>query len=226
MNEQPTPIQLSGQQFALYEALAEKDARLASMYWGSLLVFRQSENPDLLALAAHGLRELMEKIPRYLDLPVARKTYGEKSPSLKEKVNHLHLSWRDAKQHVQSLLNPIWSGTLDRSVRTFLKRTLDFFIWHEKERPTRKQQTAKVLRDLDPMKISLPESIELIRIKEWEEHHDYFERVAHHDIRPSAEAFASRLAALEQILRDCFRPHTFEDFAEIDRIIREGEADA
>ena len=59
MSDQPTPLELSGQQRALYEALSGKDERLAGMYLGSLLVLRQIENPDLLALAAHGLRELM-----------------------------------------------------------------------------------------------------------------------------------------------------------------------
>ena len=32
MNGQPTPLQLSGQQRALYEALSEQDTKLAGMY--------------------------------------------------------------------------------------------------------------------------------------------------------------------------------------------------
>lgn len=66
---------LTGQQRALYEALldlgsAAKDEnpRMAKMYFGAVLVLRQIGNPDRLALAAHGLRELMEKMPRFLDV--------------------------------------------------------------------------------------------------------------------------------------------------------------
>lgn len=39
-----SPLQLSGQQRALYEALSKKEERLASMYLGSLLVLSQAEN--------------------------------------------------------------------------------------------------------------------------------------------------------------------------------------
>ena len=73
MNGQLTLLQLSAQQRALYEALAEQDKRLAGIYLGSLLVLSQLENPDSLALAAHSLRELMEKLPKYRDLPAAKK---------------------------------------------------------------------------------------------------------------------------------------------------------
>jgi len=53
---------LSGSQRTLYEALASKDPRLARMYLGALSVLDRQGNPDRLALASHGLRELMEKM--------------------------------------------------------------------------------------------------------------------------------------------------------------------
>jgi hypothetical protein len=221
MNGQPTPLQLSGQQRALYEALSEKDERLAGMYLGSLLVLRQIENPDLLALAAHGLRELMEKLPRYLDLPVAAKP-----PSLKEKVRSLLQSWGSAARHSQCLLDPAWSGAIDGPLRKFLKRTQEFFSWFESEHPTRKQQTAKVLRSLDPINRPLPAPIEQLRIEEWDKCHNYFEGVSHHTILLPPEDFTSWLAVLERFLLDRLRPRTFEDHTEIDRIISEGEANA
>jgi len=191
------------------------------MYLGSLLVIRQMENPDLLALTAHGLRELMEKLPRYLDLPVAAKP-----PSLKEKVRNLLQSWGNAAKHSPCLLNPAWSGTIDGSLQKFLKRAQEFFAWFEGEHPTRRQQTAKVLRSLDPMGRPLPAPIEQLRIEEWDKCHDYFEEVSHHTILSSQEDFTSWLAVLECFLLDRLRPRTFEDHTEIDRIISEGEANA
>ncbi len=42
------------------------------MYLGAILVFGQRGNPDAIALAAHGLRELMEKLARHLNVPMAQ----------------------------------------------------------------------------------------------------------------------------------------------------------
>jgi hypothetical protein len=221
MNRQPMPLQLSGQQRALYEALSEKDERLAGMYLGSLLVLRQTENPDLLALAAHGLRELMEKLPRYFDLPV-----GTKPPSLKVKVLELTRSWGNAVKNSKCGENPSWSGVIDSPLRKFLKKTQEFFTWFEAEHPTRKQQTAKVLRGLDLIDRPLPAPIEQLRIEEWDKCHDYLKGVSHHAILPWPGDFISRLEVLECFLLDRLRPRTFEDHAEIDRIIREGETNA
>jgi hypothetical protein len=68
---------LKGQQRAAYDALLQKDlalkaknSKMAQMYIGSILVLQQVGNPDRFALAAHGIRELMEKMSRYLDVPV------------------------------------------------------------------------------------------------------------------------------------------------------------
>ena len=221
MNGRPTPLQLSGQQRALYEVLSEKDERLSGMYLGSLLVFRQVENPDSLALAAHGLRELMEKLPRYLDLPVATRP-----PSLKEKVRSLSKSWSNAERSSERRGNPAWSGAIDGPLQKFLKKTEEFFAWFKLEHPTRRQQTAKILRSLDPMDRPLPTPIEQLRIEEWDKCHDYFEGVSHHTILSSSEKFTPWLVALERFLLDRLRPRTFEDHSELDRIIREGEGNA
>jgi hypothetical protein len=56
---------MSVQQLALYEALGERAEELARMYIGALIVLANPDNPDRLPQAAHSLRELMEKIPKY-----------------------------------------------------------------------------------------------------------------------------------------------------------------
>ena len=60
---------LAGQQQALLTALIEKDPHLGVMYLGGLHVLRQEGNPDREALAAHAIRELMEKLPQFVDVP-------------------------------------------------------------------------------------------------------------------------------------------------------------
>lgn len=78
------PFQPDGPQQSLYEALIAKSSELGSIYIGALMTLERRDNPDRLAQAAHGLRELMEKLPKYLDLPIQNR-----SPSLKEKVRDL-----------------------------------------------------------------------------------------------------------------------------------------
>ena len=54
------------------------------MYLGALMVFDQGGNPDRLALAAHSFRELMEKLPRYIDVPAESSPSSAKLEGLRE----------------------------------------------------------------------------------------------------------------------------------------------
>jgi len=65
--------ELSGQQSTLNHSLGKKDSRLSKMYLGGLFALNQYNNPDKLCLCAHSMRELMEKLPEYLDIP--KKSY-------------------------------------------------------------------------------------------------------------------------------------------------------
>ena len=77
-------LQLLPHQRALLKALETKDKALGSMYYGALKVMNDNGNPDRFALAAHSIRELMEKLPYYLELRL--KATKE---TLKEKVRQL-----------------------------------------------------------------------------------------------------------------------------------------
>ena len=143
MKASPDRIELSGQQFALYTALSKKDGGLAAMYYGALSVSKQIENPDRMALAAHGLRELMEKLPRFHDLPKETKP-----TAMTAMVRVLTASWGNAVGKSNCHSNGIWSGEIDRALERFLKKAQEFFVWIEKERPTRKQAAARILRNL------------------------------------------------------------------------------
>jgi len=217
----PQLLKLSTHQQSLYIVLHAKGAILGTIYHGALSVFQEEGNPDRLALTAHGLRELMEKIPRYLDLP------QEKSSSnMLGKVRGLQDSWRDTVEKTNCLKDGRWSGTVDKFLERFLKRTHEFFQWVEDNRPKRKQSAATVLRKLDPLPYALPEAIEKLRVNEWECIHDYFEKVAHHNGVVAVEEFTGWLASLERFLLDRLIPRTFEDHAKIDEIIEEGEKNA
>jgi len=216
-----TPLQLSGPQTALYGALLKEDEALGCMYYGALSVFHQSSNPDRIPLAAHGLRELMEKLPRYQDVPKEAKRV-----TLKDKVQSLRQNWHRVVKNSGCHKEGAWSGHIDKFLKTFLDKTHEFFAWLEQQQPTRKQSAAKILRGFDLLKRPLPEPIEKLRVDEWEKIHDYFELVSHHNNTAIPEEFASWLLVLEQFLLDRLIPRTFEDHARIDEIIREGEGNA
>ena len=212
---------LSGQQRALYEALVKKDQRLANMYRGALLVLDHTDNPEHLVHASHSLRELMEKLPIYLDVPIPRSL-----PTMKEKVQKLGQIWNHTLKHSKCHGNPGWQGTIDRPLLKLLTGMEEFFRWFAMEHPTRRQRTSKVLQSLDPVGLPLPKPIEDLRIKEWDRCREYFQAVCHHSKIGEVDDFKMSLASLERFLLDQLLPRTFEDHSVLDQIIREGEVDA
>lgn len=212
-----TGFQLSGQQRVLYQALMHENERLARMYLGALLVIEQTENPENIVQAAHSLRELMEKLPRYRDLPV-------KQPlRLKEKVINLSQYWPDVTGISNLEGRSSLGGVIDKSLQKFLKEAHGFFEWFEKQYQTKKEQAAILLRGLDPRKLPLPGPIEDLRIMEWYKYDEYLQGLSHHGKTTSLEEFRSWLGAIEKFLLDHLCPRTFEDQKEIKEIIEEGE---
>lgn len=210
---------ITGRQIALCQALGKKDKQLASMYLGALAVLSQSSNPDRLSLAAHGLRELLEKLPRFLDMPLE-----SKPPSTKEKIRPLQQSWVQAQQSSDCLKNPTAFSTIDKPLRNYLDESKSFFSWYEGVHLTIKQQATNVVRSLDPQKKGLPAPIEELHVDEWGKLRDYFVGVSHHTITETIEEFIKWVDALESYLIDRLVPRTFDDFAALDAIIGEGEA--
>jgi hypothetical protein len=215
------------QQIVLGSVLQEKRPLLSGMYLGALYVLNAGNNPDRLALAAHGLRELMEKLTLYYNVPASpQSSMQKKLPSLKEKVRQLQDHWQNVQKNSKCRSNPGWSGEIDKPLLRFLTKVEEFFTWVVEERPARKQQTASTLRVLDPLPLPLPGLIEELRIEEWERCHNYFQGVAHHTINSSYEEFMTWVAVLERFLLDRLYPRTFDDHRIIDELIKEGETDA
>ena len=205
---------LSGQQRALFGALAEKEHRLATIYRGALGVLADAKNPDRFALTAHGIRELMEKLPVYLDLPVK-----QNPPSLGMKVREFAECW-DRLKYVSSRESN--SDDVDR----FLRKSDEFFEWFESDRPSRRQSVQTMLRGLDPGGSTLPEPIENLQIAAWQKCDSFFQSVSHHRKSCKEEDFRRWLGVLEAFLLDRLRPRTFADQDEILSIIKEGEENA
>ena len=217
MNQYPEDSILSARQKALFVALEKKHADLAKFYLGALITFNQDTNPDHLAQAAHSLRELMEKIPKYLEVP-------KKDISLKEKARQLETSWTDCAAKSNCFNEGKWSGDVDGHLARFLCVLQEFFDWFIDVEPTIKKRVGKTLRVLDPSVGFLPSKIETLRINEWNECNYYFQGISHHTKSTEKTEFISWLSVLEKFLLDRLEPETFKDFDLMDSIIREGES--
>lgn len=215
----PTPgFLLTGQQQALLTALIDKDAQLGVMYLGGLHVLQQEGNPDREPLAAHAIRELMEKLPQFVDVPAQKKS--TKPASLGVKVRELSVHWAGVSAEAMS------ATAVTAKLRKFHTRAKDFFDWFEQSFPRRREQTAAALRGLDVTGRSLPTPIEELHIKHWGLCTDFFQSVSHHGHVCLQGEFAIWLNDLERFLLDRMRPRTFETFSALDEIIAEGETDA
>jgi hypothetical protein len=214
----PEPV-LTGQQRALVAALRETDRQVAVMYLGALHVLQQSANPDRLALAAHAVRELMEKLPEHLDVPS-----HDKQPKGQASLN---VKVRELAEHWSPIADVAAEATeVSPKMRKFNRKAQDFFVWFESNFHTRREQTVAAIRALDASRRPLPTPIEELHVQHWRTCNDFFQAVSHHKKTCSDDEFVSWLLALEIFLLDHMRPRTFDNFSSLDEIIAEGESDA
>lgn len=213
MNEEPKPEGLETRQLRLYMKLADKSIRLARMYLGALRVLSQHENPDRLALAAHDLRELMEKFPEYVNISIRPPV------SMGTKVNELKETWLDAQKST-CRQDDMWGGTIDAKLSKLLQDMDAFFKWKERDQPSQIEKVVKTLRELDPARRRVPPSVEKIMGQLWRTINAYFQAVAHHGKGDTTEEdFEGHLRELEYFLIERIDPRTFDDLDEIDAII-------
>jgi hypothetical protein len=123
--QQESLFQLYGQQKTLYDALVQYNGELAKMYYGSLKVLADKNNPDRLSLAAHGIRELIEKSPLYICEMI------NTDFDLNNKVENLRDYWIDVLTSYQleaELNKKISEGNqITKELESFLDKTNKFF---------------------------------------------------------------------------------------------------
>jgi hypothetical protein len=221
IDEQAALFILLGQQFDLYKALLRKHGDLAQIYYGAIKVLTDVDNPDRFALAAHDIRELMEKIPNYID--VETKAHNEK---LGDKVLLLKEHWHKTCSKTTCVIDGAWNREIDESLASQLQEFESFFKWHDENLPKRNEEIATALRKLDISGCKLPISLEEQNVKIWKQLRKYFLGIAHHGKHPDEDDFDSKLNTFEGFLLDRLYPRTFTDLDEIDQVIQEGYNDA
>lgn len=212
--------ELSGVQRVILRSLADTKSQLSEMYAGALQVL-QSDNRDRYALAAHNLRELMEKLPTYVDVPSTGTGGTSRAPKpLNAQVREFHDHWKSVASGLES------ATEITSRLRTFLRRTREFFEYFEASFPKRRELTTAALRKLDQSETPLPGPIEMHRVVLWDKYREFFLSIAHHGKVCPGDEFMQWLQAFENFLVDFIAPRTFDDFAVIDVLIEEAEKDA
>jgi len=134
---------LSGRQLAVYEALLEVDGELAAIYVGSVVVAR-SVNPDRIALASHGMRELLDRLPIASEL----KPVGE--TSLKSLVGNLRNDWERAVHNSACTADGRdWAGEIDNALSRLLRRLGEFVENAASLRPPRRKRAEQFVSPSD-----------------------------------------------------------------------------
>lgn len=215
------PVHLSNAQATLYRVLRSKSELLARIYLGALVVKRDAENPDRLALCAHNLRELMEHLAPVLDVPMP--AHDE---SLKERVRSLESDWGSAVENSNCHEDGMWKGDIDRHLNKLLASLGEFIDWANGHMPRRSTEVRGLLRRVEPSSEPLPDAMEDRKIKWWTRTRQYFVAIDHHGrTAVSEEEFTEMQSGLERFLLESFSPPTFTDFGEIERLLMSEQDD-
>lgn len=211
-------LSLKGHQLALLKALQKIDDNhsepfsIADMYYGGLSVLADDKNPERNALSAHCFRELIEKLPLTFDIPIPHH-----SGNMGEKVNILKVNWEKALNESDCNSDNEWKGEIDQPLKQYLDASRDYFQWHKKYRLTRTELPKRLSRKLDPSDDPMPSKLENIEAETWIGYRNYFDGVSHHTL--ITEDHPAWIEHFERFLLDRLIPRTFNDQAEIDKII-------
>jgi hypothetical protein len=189
--------------------------QLGPIYQGTLVRLADSGAPDAAAYAAHGARELMEKLAWRVndDSPERRGSLGDRTQEIegaykaaKKVLPPERARWSDTEliPEILALMDVVehmmeWNQTHSLSRRTHASLIVDFSIG------------------------KMPEQLRATKRNQWIELREFFIDVAHHrDIDGTQQTLADvaeRFTELEDFLYARWAPETVRDFAEIDALI-------
>lgn len=204
---------LKSRQRALLGKLLEKDPGLARMYDGALYALSQKENPERLVLAAHEIRELMEKAPRAVDIAI------KLDRKLGEQMKLLCQDWKRVKPLVHEEEGKLCCEAMSKL--EFVKSLEEFLEWYDGNSTSRQDQAKALVRKLDPSGRQVPDPLETHHAKFWGMLREYFIAVAHHGKESDEEEFVGYLSELENFLLERLIPRTFKDIDAIDALLDE-----
>lgn len=229
-----TPVargfEFTGAQLELYEELDRRqrlsgrgETRLAHMYHGALLALTQVDNPDRSSLAAHSVRELIEKLPRYLITPVSEELRVSEDRPLHQRVREFGVLLRSRSVASMCRTEDGWSGEIDGPAAEILQSAERLVEEFAEDHPDRATQAGRTLRALARGAEPLPETYEDQLARTLYELEGYFLQVSHHRFAPSSDEMEDRLRRLTDLLLDFVRPRSVAAMEQLDALISEAE---
>jgi len=208
------------EQEALVACLARKHAKLAKIYSGGLAVFFDERNPLRFELAAHAMRELIEKISWLINGEAVASGDG-----MKNRLDQVRRAYQMLTQGQGFDEKSPLSGSEDQ-VRAVILELSRYFEWEADNRPQARKRTARMLSALSGPGQPLPVDISDNEVTRWMEAYGYFNMVAHnrHDFVDRDE-FVARMTFIERVLLRRLQPPAVPELDELDALIKEGEGD-
>ncbi len=215
---QPMPLELTGQQREVLEALKRKETEkypLNKWYHGALYALHNHYNPDSISQAAQSLRELLEKLPRVVSEIDAQ---GH-PPDFKEMRRKLHERFSKDKERYEEK----WEGKeIDKGLDKTLRK-LDNYL-ECNQQPTRREQMQTPFTGFDPVADQLGITIQQAKRDELHNLWQRLEGFAHHRSNPDIEKFREEcLETLERIVFDLLASIITQDQREIQSILKRSD---
>lgn len=228
INAKDISDRLDPRQSRILKSLFELNPDLAEIYAGALSILSIDGQRDRMALSAHGIRELMEKIPEFLSVPM-----NSSKEKMQNKVNNLqdkfHPIVNDFTIGEESFENDDGAKAQEKltgregHVGRIVGELREFFTWFSNHHPKRRKVISDFVQKMDQGYI-IPDRDHERRIQIWMDTRDYFVGVAHHRKISNSDEFHVRLYTLEAQLFNYLCPEPFEDQDILDQIIEEAES--
>ena len=204
-----------------YELLLDRcGASVAQQYFSAMVVFADPAIPCRHAMAAHELREMINRLPEVSDVPVVD-TEGPRVFNISNDLRNLVPAWKEAWRVAD------WSDPVDwpelckrRRARRVLDR-LHKTMAAVAGLPVAAERLLKAAPGFDPNPIKATEDAYKITMRQLLESRDYFVRVAHRPAPPSDAEFLVQVDRLVLLVREVFAAAPLEDFLAIDRAMAE-----
>ena len=164
----------TSEQEALYANLIRRSPKLARIYRGGLLVLADEENPCRYELAAHSIREIMEKCP--LLAGAAPLGSGDSMPN---RLNNVRIAYHTATRG-HGIGAVLISGASEGAILTLVGELGKFFEWQDENRLQARKRIAQTLAALSGPVLALPADIAEGEVNGWMEADSYLKKTAHH----------------------------------------------
>jgi len=208
------PWLLNRRRFVI-DQLEKIEPQLRDRYLGALLVLRDEANPDRIALAAHGLREVSGELMKVQG--VQRSNFN-----LGKEITDLLNPWEEVQKDAATCTG-VCANHVGQRLRKFLDRLKTVLADHERFNPTRLNRIGLASQRLDVN--SHPASDLEARQRQWKKIHEFFTKCAHHSVRNLDELNAN-LDAFESLLITLWLPSPSLDLSAIDEILAEENTNA